>query len=359
MAASGARRSILLLVSSMSAGGRSVRLGPRIVRILRGGGWEVAVRLTTPGDDPVAIAGEVASGSFVAALGGDGYLGAVARGCHESDAIFVPMPGGRGNDLCRALRIGTDPLVRARSLAPLGFSSNEAGADSSDWLASRIRPLDGMWVRSRDGVRLALGIVSIGLDARANILANESSFTSGPLAYGYGAFAALASHEPTEIVATVDGVERNMSGWIASASNSGRFGGGITLSGVLGASGASKEIGQMIANGFGGSSPFVIITVVAAFIIFLTEFTSNTASAALLVPVFASVAAQTGMPKEVLVLVIGIGASCAFMLPVATPPNALVFGTGEVRQRDMFRAGLVLNLVSIAVVALFAYYVIL
>ena len=229
MAASGVRRSILLLVSSMSAGGRSVRLGPRIVRILRGGGWEVAVRLTTPGDDPAAIAGEVASGSFVAALGGDGYLGAVARGCHESDAIFVPMPGGRGNDLCRALGIGTDPLVRARSLAPLGFSSDEAGADSSEWLASRVRPLDGMWVRSRDGVRLALGIVSIGLDARANILANESSLTSGPLAYGYGAFAALASHEPTEIVATVDGVERNMTGWIASVSNSGRFGGGITL----------------------------------------------------------------------------------------------------------------------------------
>ncbi len=220
---------MLLLVSSMSAGGRSVRLGPRIVRILRGGGWEVAVRLTTPGDDPAAIAGGVAAGSIVAALGGDGYLSAVARGCHESDALFVPMPGGRGNDLCRALGVGTDPLVRARRLASLGLSSDEAGASSSDSLASRVRPLDGMWVRSRDGVRLALGIVSIGLDARANILANESSLTSGPLAYGYGAFAALASHEPTEIVATVDGRERNMSGWIASVSNSGRFGGGITL----------------------------------------------------------------------------------------------------------------------------------
>ncbi len=220
---------MLLLVSSMSAGGRSVRLGPRIVRILRGGGWEVAVRLTTPGDDPAAIAGGVAAGSIVAALGGDGYLSAVARGCHESDALFVPMPGGRGNDLCRALGVGTDPLVRARRLASLGLSSDEAGASSSESLASRVHPLDGMWVRSRDGVRLALGIVSIGLDARANILANESSLTSGPLAYGYGAFAALASHEPTEIVATVDGVERNMSGWIASVSNSGRFGGGITL----------------------------------------------------------------------------------------------------------------------------------
>ena len=229
MAGRGVRRSVLLLVSSMSAGGRSVRLGPRIVRILRGGGWEVAVRLTTPGDDPAAIAGGVAAGSIVAALGGDGYLSAVARGCHESDALFVPMPGGRGNDLCRALGVGTDPLARARRLASLGFSSDEAGASSSDSLASRVRPLDGMWVRSRDGVRLALGIVSIGLDARANILANESSLTSGPLAYGYGAFAALASHEPAEIVATVDGVKRNMSGWIASVSNSGRFGGGITL----------------------------------------------------------------------------------------------------------------------------------
>lgn len=229
MSASGVRRSILLLVSSMSAGGRSVRLGPRIVRILRGGGWEVAVRLTTPGDDPAAIAGGVAAGSIVAALGGDGYLSAVARGCHESDAIFVPMPGGRGNDLCRALGIGTDPLTRARSLARLGLTSDEAGALSSDSPTSRVRPLDGMWVRSREGVRLALGVVSIGLDARANILANESSLTSGPLAYGYGAFAALASHEPTDIVATVDGRERNMSGWIASVSNSGRFGGGITL----------------------------------------------------------------------------------------------------------------------------------
>ena len=137
------------------------------------------------------------------------------------------------------------------------------------------------------------------------------------------------------------------------------FGGGITLSSVLGASGASKEIGQMIASAFGSSSPFVIILVVATFIIFLTEFTSNTASAALLVPVFASVAAQTGMREDVLVMVIGIGASCAFMLPVATPPNALVFGTGEVKQRDMFHAGFVLNIVSIAVVTLFAYYVIL
>ena len=237
MAGRGVRRSVLLLVSSMSAGGRSVRLGPRIVRILRSGGWEVAVRLTTPGDDPAALAGQVASDAIVAALGGDGYLSAVARGCHESGVIFAPMPGGRGNDLCRALGIGTDPLARARDLARLGFASVPSGNEAVGWAGPSWRgltgeacaPLDGMWVRSRDGVRLALGVVSVGLDARANILANESSLTSGPLAYGYGAFAALASHEPTEIIATVDGRECDLSGWLASVSNSGRFGGGITL----------------------------------------------------------------------------------------------------------------------------------
>lgn len=137
------------------------------------------------------------------------------------------------------------------------------------------------------------------------------------------------------------------------------FGGGITLSNILGASGASLEIGQMVAAKFGGMSPLVVIFVVATFIIFLTEFTSNTASAALLVPVFATVAEKMNMPREVLVLVIGIGASCAFMLPVATPPNAIVFGTGEVRSRDMLSAGIVLNIVSILIVALFAYWFIL
>ena len=99
-----------------------------------------------------------------------------------------------------------------------------------------------MWVHSREGERLALGIVSIGLDARANILANESSLTFGPLAYGYGAFAALASHTPTRVCATVDGHERDMSGWIASVSNSGRFGGGITLVGASNMSDGVLEV---------------------------------------------------------------------------------------------------------------------
>ncbi|KHF76920.1 MULTISPECIES: SLC13 family permease [Acinetobacter] len=133
------------------------------------------------------------------------------------------------------------------------------------------------------------------------------------------------------------------------------FGGGLTLSAVLKDSGTSLVLGQTLANAFGDASPLLIIIIVATFIIFLTEFTSNTASAALLVPVFAAIADQMGMPKEILVIVIGIGASCAFMLPVATPPNAIVFGTGFVQQSEMMKVGFILNILCIALVSSFVY----
>lgn len=134
------------------------------------------------------------------------------------------------------------------------------------------------------------------------------------------------------------------------------FGGGLTLSAVLGGSGASAILGDTVASLFGNSHPFVVILVVVIFIIILTEFTSNTASAALLVPVFAAVAFEMNMPEEVLVLMIGLGASCAFMLPIATPPNAIVFGTGHLKQRDMMLAGGVLNICCVLILTAYAYF---
>ena len=133
------------------------------------------------------------------------------------------------------------------------------------------------------------------------------------------------------------------------------FGGGIALSNLLQSSGASEAIGQQLATTFVLAHPLVVIFAVATFIIFLTEVTSNTAAAALLVPIFASVATQMGLPKEVMVFVIGIGASCAFMLPVATPPNAIVFGTGLIQQKEMMRVGFLLNILCVVLVALWAY----
>lgn len=133
------------------------------------------------------------------------------------------------------------------------------------------------------------------------------------------------------------------------------FGGGLTLSAVLKDSGASNILANGIVFLVEGQHFYLIGLLVAAFIIFLTEVTSNTAAAALLVPIFISIAQSLGMPEVGLALIIGLGASCAFMLPVATPPNAVVFGTGQIKQSEMIRAGFVLNLVCIFVIATIGY----
>jgi len=134
------------------------------------------------------------------------------------------------------------------------------------------------------------------------------------------------------------------------------FGGGLSLSVILTQSGASKALVDSIQFLMEGQHYFLIGLLVAAFIIFLTEFTSNTASAALLVPIFYSVAENLGVNPLGLSLIIGLGASCAFMLPVATPPNAIAYGTGKVTQRDMIKAGFVLNILSIIFISVIAYF---
>ncbi len=133
------------------------------------------------------------------------------------------------------------------------------------------------------------------------------------------------------------------------------FGGGITLSSVLGKTGASKVLADGIVFMMEGGHFFLVGLLVAAFIIFLTEIASNTASAALLVPLFISIAEALNMPVVGLSLIIGLGASCAFMLPVATPPNAIVFGTGIIKQREMLKVGLWLNIMCIFIIATVAY----
>ncbi|MDR3213614.1 MAG: DASS family sodium-coupled anion symporter [Azoarcus sp.] len=134
------------------------------------------------------------------------------------------------------------------------------------------------------------------------------------------------------------------------------FGGGLTLSAVLKDSGASLVLAQGIGDVLGAGHGFVALLAVAAFIICLTELSSNTAAAALLVPLFGPVGEGLGMPQHLLPIVIGIGASLAFMLPVATPPNAIVFGTGHIQQKEMIRAGFWLVILSIVVLAIFGWF---
>ena len=100
----------------------------------------------------------------------------------------------------------------------------------------------------------------------------------------------------------------------------------------------------------------MLALIVAAFIVCLTEFTSNTASAALLVPIFISIANALNMPPLGFAMIIGLGASCAFMMPVGTPPNAIAFSTGIVTQRDMLRSYKI-SLVCIITLSLIGYFV--
>lgn len=133
------------------------------------------------------------------------------------------------------------------------------------------------------------------------------------------------------------------------------FGGGLALGEVLATSGASLVLGQQVAGLLKGAAPWAMLLAVAAFMVLLSEFASNTAAAALLVPVFAAVASQMGLPVETLVIVVALAASCGFALPVATPPNALVFGTGRVRQGDMLRAGLSLDVACVVVLTIWGW----
>ena len=126
------------------------------------------------------------------------------------------------------------------------------------------------------------------------------------------------------------------------------FGGGLTLSAILKSSGASDFLGLGLAGLMDGWGIIAVMLALTAFVVFLTEVTSNTATTALLVPVFVALPGDLLDPTQA-ALAIGIAASCAFMLPVATPPNALVHGTGKVAQRTMIRTGLVLNLMCILV----------
>ena len=127
------------------------------------------------------------------------------------------------------------------------------------------------------------------------------------------------------------------------------FGGGITLSMLLQSSGTSAWLADGISQALPAEETWLVYLIIASFVIFLTELASNTASAALLIPLLMPVASSVGADPVTVALLVAFAASCAFMLPVATPPNAMVYGSGHVPQRTMIRAGIVLNLIAAGV----------
>lgn len=135
------------------------------------------------------------------------------------------------------------------------------------------------------------------------------------------------------------------------------FGGGLALSETMARSGASGYLAGALTAALQQAPTLLLLLGVVAFVVFLTELVSNTASAALLVPIFVGVAASLGLPPPLFAAAIAVSASCAFMLPVATPPNAIVYATEQVPQAQMMRCGLVLNLVCIVTITLLAWAV--
>ncbi len=128
------------------------------------------------------------------------------------------------------------------------------------------------------------------------------------------------------------------------------FGGGLSMAAAIQASGCSNLIAAQ-ATMFAGLPGWLVVLGICALVVFATEFTSNTALAATMLPLLAAAAPVLGVPVSQVLLVTAIGASAAFMMPVATPPNDIIFGTGRIRIGEMIRAGFWLNLISIVVIA--------
>jgi sodium-dependent dicarboxylate transporter 2/3/5 len=133
------------------------------------------------------------------------------------------------------------------------------------------------------------------------------------------------------------------------------FGGGLTLAGAVTRTGLAEWLGASLQT-VGALPLFALVIVAATMIIFLTELTSNIATTATFLPVVGAIAIESGYDPIVLTVPVTLAASCAFMLPVATPPNAIVFGSGMLTIPKMVRAGMMLNIVGIFLVSIVALY---
>jgi sodium-dependent dicarboxylate transporter 2/3/5 len=133
------------------------------------------------------------------------------------------------------------------------------------------------------------------------------------------------------------------------------FGGGFALALAFKESGLSAYLGESFAARVGDLHPFLLVAAICFMLTFLTEVTSNTATTEVVLPVLAGTAGAMAINPLLLMIPATLSASCAFMLPIATPPNAIVFGSGEVEMRHMIRAGIWLNLIGVMLITSMFY----
>ena len=134
------------------------------------------------------------------------------------------------------------------------------------------------------------------------------------------------------------------------------FAAGITIATAFFASGLAEIIGDGMSSAIVGMPIYLVMLLVCASITFFTELNSNVATTTLVLPILAATAMSSGIEPGLLMIPATISASCAFMLPVATAPNAIAYATGGVTVQDMMREGLRLNLIFAVIISALCYF---
>ena len=200
---------LALLVNPSSAGGKTLKLLPRVEQELDARRLAFRVQCTRGLEHGVEQAlRAVEAGEVPVVMSGDGLLGAVGGAMAGSETPLGIVPGGRGNDLARVLGIPDDPAGAVEVLA-----------------AGHSRRID---VGEANGERF-LGIVSVGFDSEANRLANETHFLRGNLVYAYAALRTLLGWKPARFTVRVDDERIRFTGYSVSVANSRAFGGGMYI----------------------------------------------------------------------------------------------------------------------------------
>ncbi|MBS1878221.1 MAG: diacylglycerol kinase family lipid kinase [Actinobacteria bacterium] len=200
---------LAILVNPHSAGGRALKLLPRVEACLDARRVEFRVARTRSlehGIEQALVA--VEAGEIPVVISGDGLLGAIGGAVAETETPLGIVPGGRGNDLARVLGIPTDP---ERAIATV--------------LAGHSRRID---VGEANGERF-LGIASVGFDSEANRVANETSWLRGNLVYAYAALRVLAGWKPARFTIAVGDSRTRVSGYSVAVANSSAYGGGMYI----------------------------------------------------------------------------------------------------------------------------------
>jgi YegS/Rv2252/BmrU family lipid kinase len=212
--------SVCLIVNPHAGGGRALRLLPGVEAALRAQGRPFRVTETMSMQHARELAREACdAGEIVAAMGGDGIMGAVAGELRDGAGLLAVLPGGRGNDFARKLEIPFDP-VEAVKLLQTGTEKRIDLADA--------------------GGTTYLGILSAGIDSDVSRIALETRLKLGTFVYTYGVLRAIAGWREATWELTIDGQPRSFTGYSVAVANSGVFGGGMFL-----APDASLEDGRL------------------------------------------------------------------------------------------------------------------